>query len=227
LGAELPQNTPTTEGIVNPHQINQALKNVTLGTLVGPPGSGKEFTGDHLLSMQVGYNRIIMSDLLARETGRGSALGMLIKQYQDAGQMAPDEHVIDLFFNGVAGLYADGSRRVISDGFPRTPRQGDQLLERTSRFLMFFIEVPIELAIERMLRRGRPGETRAFCEHRQGVFEKQTRPMIEYFKAHHPDNFIEIDGTMDGIHRATAIHEKILQFDQTLVASHPQGPFGL
>ena len=203
---------------MNSQEVDLALKEVTLIGLAGCPGCGKEFTGDVLLEIQAGYNRIIMSQLIERERNRGTGLGMLMKQYQAAGKLVPDEYVVGLFLNEVAALHAEGYKTIIADGFPRTNNQRDILKSRRARFIMFYLQLDEDLAIRRMLERGRPGEDESFCRKRQAVFREETLPMIHGFQANDPDAFIYIDATFEADLRARKIHDHVLRISQAINA---------
>lgn len=196
---------------MNSKQISQALKEVTLVGLIGRPGAGKEFTGDALLNMNLGYHRIIMSELIGRFCLSGTGDGARIKQILDSGNLVPDDDVVDLFFGEVSHMHMEGRRFIICDGFPRNPHQLEMLREHGARFIMFHIELDEDLAIRRMLERKRPGENREKCEKRQRVFMESTYPMISYFKTAHPESYQLIDGSQESDIRASQIHDLVLR----------------
>ncbi len=173
----------------------RALQSVTLILLAGCPGAGKEKTGDELLLKHPRMKRIITSEVLGDEVRDGTANGAVIKSYQDAGKIVPDEFVIPLLWRRIKELYEQGCRRIILDGFPRTKLQMEVLAENAKIFLMCYLNLPEQVAIERMLLRGRPGETQELCEGRQRVFKETTLPVIKAFQEAYPERYVEIEST--------------------------------
>ena len=92
--------------------------------LLGPPGVGKGAQGA-LLATAFGWERIITGDLLRSALREGTELGKKAQTFMDAGDLVPDDLMIDL----VAGRLRDFSpdQGVVFDGFPRTVAQGEAL----------------------------------------------------------------------------------------------------
>ncbi len=91
---------------------------------LGPPGAGKgsiaqSITEDmHLVQISTG-------DLLRAAVKSGSDLGQEAKGYMDAGELVPDQLVIDLLKERIA--QPDCQDGFILDGFPRTIPQAEAL----------------------------------------------------------------------------------------------------
>ncbi len=204
---------------MNPDIVTLALQKVSIIGLVGRPGCGKEFTGNALCRRFSSYERIVMSTIIGRECKANSARGMEIKQYLDSGALVPDDIVINLFLSEIVALQQRGIRMIISDGFPRNPHQQDTLHKLGARFSMFFIELPVEKAVERMLERKRAGEDEGKCYERQRVFEECTMPMINHYREHFPHSFRQIDGLKEAEERAIEVHRQVIQMGATLVTA--------
>jgi len=67
-------------------------------------------------------------DLLRAARREGTKLGAQAKRFMDVGELVPDQVILDMVEEHLAGLGAD--RSVIFDGFPRTVPQAEGL-ERT------------------------------------------------------------------------------------------------
>src|SRR5439155_4137831 len=92
--------------------------------LLGPPGSGKGTQGERLQQdLELPY--YATGDILRAAVRDGTELGRKAKEYMDRGDLAPDDVIIDVIAERVAGHEAaDG---FILDGFPRTTAQAEAL----------------------------------------------------------------------------------------------------
>ena len=92
--------------------------------LLGSPGVGKGTQGVRL-SRTLGWAHVSTGDLLRAALRQGTALGLEARKYMDAGELVPDEVIVDLVREHLAGL--DPARGVVFDGFPRTVAQAEAL----------------------------------------------------------------------------------------------------
>ena len=95
---------------------------------LGPPGVGKG-TYASRMAPKMGIVHISSGDLLREEVKKGTELGMKAKSYSDAGQLVPDELVIDVLKSRIEK--PDAEKGFILDGFPRTIPQAEALDEIT------------------------------------------------------------------------------------------------
>jgi len=121
--------------------------------LMGPPGAGKG-TQAKLLADRFGFLHLSPGDLLRQAVKDDTALGRQAKRYMDAGQLVPDDLIIELIENRMKEEAGKGPG-VIFDGFPRTLRQADalgDLLEemRTPLDVAANIVLPEEEAVLRL-----------------------------------------------------------------------------
>lgn len=91
---------------------------------LGPPGVGKGTQGQ-LLAEARGWERLVTGDLLREAKEADTELGRLARQYMEAGELVPDEVVLDLVGEKVAALGAETG--IVFDGFPRTRAQAEGL----------------------------------------------------------------------------------------------------
>lgn len=127
---------------------------------IGPPGAGKG-TQAKRLSSKLGIPQISTGDMLREARSAGTELGKRAEQYMSAGQLVPDQLVIDLVDERLRR--PDAARGFILDGFPRTVPQAealDRLLRKQGRKIdhVVLLEVPDALILERITGR-RVGET--------------------------------------------------------------------
>jgi adenylate kinase len=91
---------------------------------LGPPGAGKGTVAGSVTS-KLGIVQISTGDLLREAVKRGSDLGRKAKAFMDAGELVPDDLVINLLKDRISR--PDCLKGFILDGFPRTIPQADAL----------------------------------------------------------------------------------------------------
>jgi adenylate kinase len=91
--------------------------------LLGPQGAGKG-TQAQRISEKSGAKHISTGDLVRAEIRSGSELGQKIKDYNDRGELVPDEIIIEMM-----RPYLDEADSWILDGFPRNESQAEALDE--------------------------------------------------------------------------------------------------
>ncbi len=106
---------------------------------LGPPGAGKGTQAQRICDA-LNIPQISTGDMLRRAMKEGTETGLKAKSYIDAGQLVPDEVIIDLVKERLA--QDDCKNGYILDGFPRTVPQAEAL----SAFAD--IDSVIELAVE-------------------------------------------------------------------------------
>lgn len=102
-------------------------------TLLGSPGVGKGTQGV-LLSREMDWAHLSTGDLLRRARREGTPLGQKVQKYMDAGELVPDEVIVDLVRELLETMGSE--QGVIFDGFPRTIPQAialEQVLARMDR----------------------------------------------------------------------------------------------
>ena len=117
--------------------------------LLGPQGAGKG-TQAQRISEKTGAKHISTGDLVRAEIKSGSELGEKIKDYNDRGELVPDEIIIEMM-----RPYLNGADSWILDGFPRSQTQAealDDMLEEIDAELdaAVALEAPDAALIERL-----------------------------------------------------------------------------
>lgn len=177
--------------------------------LLGAPGAGKGTQAQRLVA-DYGVAHISTGDLLRAAVKAQSELGVAAKKYMDAGELVPDQLVIDLVKERLAA--DDAQKGFILDGFPRNTTQAvtlDTELAAMGRELdgALLIDVPAEVIIDRLSSRRTcrdcgytAGPDTTVCpscagemyqrdddkpetiKNRLDVYEKNTSPLVEYYR---------------------------------------------
>lgn len=92
--------------------------------LFGPPGAGKGTQAQRLQS-ELGVVQLSTGDMLRAEIASGSDLGQRAKSIMEAGNLVPDDLIIDLIAKRID--HDDCAKGFILDGFPRTIPQAEAL----------------------------------------------------------------------------------------------------
>ena len=157
--------------------------------ILGPPGAGKG-TQARRISAEAGIPAISTGEMLRAAIAEGSDLGRRIKPIYDAGDLVPDDLMIELIRERLDD--EDAARGFLLDGFPRTLAQGealDAMLAELDRELtvVFEFQVPDELAVQRVVNRarleGRTDDAPEVVERRLEIFHADTKPLITYYRA--------------------------------------------
>jgi adenylate kinase len=120
--------------------------------LLGPPGAGKGTQAERLRD-DFQMPHISTGDILREQVAQGTDLGVKAKRYMDAGELVPDDVIVDMITERISA--GDARDAFLLDGFPRTERQADALveaLEALGRRLTaaLLIDVPDEEVVRRL-----------------------------------------------------------------------------
>ena len=173
--------------------------------ILGPQGSGKG-TQAKLVAAQYGIAHVATGDMLREAMDAGTELGLRVKPIYDAGNLVPDQLMIDLIRERLG--QPDAASGFVLDGFPRTLVQAealDELLKEIRRELDVILEliVPEEVSVERMLERarieGRSDDTPEAIRKRLDLYFERTAPVVEHYRA--TGNLVGIHGdrTVDDV----------------------------
>lgn len=187
--------------------------------LLGAPGAGKGTQADRLVDTY-GMCHISTGDILRAAVSEGTELGKKAKGYMDAGDLVPDDLIIDIMRERLQ--QPDTKKGVILDGFPRTSTQAvalDTMLSDLKRPLdaALLIDVDPEVIVKRLASRRqckncgyigtdadkvcpqcggemyqRDDDNEATVRNRLDVYQNSTAPLIDYYRG--SDKLITING---------------------------------
>lgn len=146
--------------------------------LVGVAGAGKSMQG-RLFADEHGYAWVSTGELF-RVLVTGTR-----RQEMLEGKLLSDDEVIDLVDKTLKMI--DLSQEFVLDGFPRTIKQADWLLQqvhagRLKLNAVFNLVASREVVKSRLLNRGRQDDTEQAIEKRFTEYETTTLPIIDYFR---------------------------------------------
>ena len=115
--------------------------------LLGAPGAGKGTLASYLIE-KMGIPSISTGNILREAIKNNTPLGQQAKDFMDAGQLVPDNLVIDLLKERIAKR--DCKSGFILDGFPRTIPQAEALDQVAKIDCALLVDVPYEVIEKRM-----------------------------------------------------------------------------
>ena len=178
--------------------------------MFGAPGAGKG-TQAAILSERLGIPTISTGNILRAAVKNGTPVGLEAKRYMDAGQLVPDQVIIDIIVERLGE--DDCGHGFILDGVPRTIPQAEALEKAGVKFdCVLDIEVSDEEIVSRMSGRractdcgatyhvkAAPPKTEGVCDacggklvqrdddkpetvqDRLSVYHAQTEPLKEFY----------------------------------------------
>ena len=149
---------------------------------LGAPGAGKG-TQAELLSKKNSYLHLSTGELLRNEIEMDTSLGKKIKDTINKGELVSDELVLEI----VKKNLDEDINGWILDGYPRNLSQANSLNEVLIKInqpleIVFYLDIPEEVLIERLLLRGRKDDNKDTIKTRLNIYKKTTEPLIEYYK---------------------------------------------
>jgi adenylate kinase len=181
--------------------------------LLGPQGSGKG-TQAQRISRTYGIPHIATGDMLRAAIAAGTELGRKVKPIYDAGELVPDDLMIELIRERLS--QPDAEEGFVLDGFPRTLEQAealdDMLLELGSPLdVVFDLQIDEPTTVLRLLDRarkeGRSDDTPEAIAKRLELFRDATLPVIEHYRA---------QGKFVGVHERGTVNEVFNEIQEAL-----------
>jgi adenylate kinase len=155
--------------------------------VLGPPGAGKG-TQAGKLSEHFSCANVATGDIFRVNVAEGTELGRAAQEYMDRGDLVPDDVVIAMVTERLAG--DDCASGFVLDGFPRTVTQAEALDRRlvdlgSPLHAVLCFEADEEELLRRLAGRAaaqhRADDAEATIRHRLEVFAIKTRPLIDYY----------------------------------------------
>ena len=114
---------------------------------LGPPGAGKGTQAQRICAT-LGIPQISTGDILRRAINDGTETGLKAKSYIDAGQLVPDEVIIEIVKERLD--QEDCVKGYILDGFPRTVPQAEALSTFAKMDAVVELDVPDDHLVRRL-----------------------------------------------------------------------------
>lgn len=172
--------------------------------LVGKPGAGKDTLAKHLVE-SYGYAEINMGRILREMAEREDPHGIKLRdEYWAEGNLVPDHESCALAVKYINDL---GDKSLVFNGYPRNNVQVADFFSKmvktdmsghwdlpikTYALNIIYIEVSDQVAMERLLKRGRQDDTEETIKTRMNVYESQTKHCLKTIKDNYgitPINF--------------------------------------
>jgi len=199
---------------------------------LGAPGVGK---GTHagLIAKLYSIPKISTGDLFREEVKKGTELGKRIEGILNAGELVPDEIVIEVLKKRIS--QEDCKNGYILDGFPRTIPQAEALDKITKIDLVVNLVASEQTIIDRITNRYTcrncgevynikfvPPKREGICDkcggelyqredqkpevvkERLRVYEEKTKPLIEYYKNKGILLEVNVEGEVNEVHERIA-----------------------
>jgi adenylate kinase len=156
--------------------------------VIGAPGSGKG-TQAARIAAELKITHIATGDRLRQQVEARTPVGEAVAASLKSGDLVPDELVLALIKQPM--IEAGRGRGYVLDGFPRTRRQAEAAYEFASDAgvtldAVLYLRGAGEQLVARLLQRagqeGRSDDKEATIRHRMEVFERDTLPVVEYYR---------------------------------------------
>lgn len=155
--------------------------------LIGPQGSGKSTQAEMLASFS-GSPKVSTGDIFRELAGKDTKEGRKIREIIENGRLIDDQTTANIV---KAKLQSNDFRKgFILDGYPRNLTQKGIYDPDVDK--VFYLNVPEEEVIRRLMKRGRKDDTEEAIRTRLNLYLDQTEPMINYYKS--KGILTEIDG---------------------------------
>jgi adenylate kinase len=167
--------------------------------MVAAPGAGKG-TQAELLAEHYGIAHLSSGDLLRKEVAAETDIGQSAAEYLERGDLVPDDLVLEMLTGPILDGAAHGG--FVLDGFPRTLRQAEEAYRMARQFEDVELQAVIHLRVgpdelrrrlrSRARREGRTDDDEATINHRLEVFDRETKPLLEFYAGR--GLIVDIDG---------------------------------
>jgi adenylate kinase len=186
--------------------------------VLGPPGAGKGTQAERFAKRR-GIPRISTGDILRDAVAAGTEVGHRAKSIMDRGELVGDDVMIAIVRERLER--PDAQNGFVLDGFPRTVAQAealDGIMRGRDPLIVIDIPVPVPELVRRLASRmvcencgtnasptsttcpkcggqrlvQRTDDNEAIVLDRLGVYERQSRPLVDYYRSR--PTFRSIDG---------------------------------
>ena len=148
--------------------------------MIGGPGAGKS-TYSEIITKKLNIPHIYTGDMMRQLAKQDTPDGRRVKDLLSKGQFAPLSIVINAVKERVSK--PDAQNGYVFDGFPRNVEQAERMEKEGIEYdHVVNLVVSEEEVIRRLTARGREDDKPEIIKKRLAVYEKETRPLLDYFK---------------------------------------------
>ena len=154
--------------------------------MLGGPGSGKSTYSEYLVK-HFRIPHVYTGDMMRDLAKQDNEIGRKVKGALDKGDYVDTKIVLDTLEARLQNK--DTERGYVLDGFPRSMEQVKEMEDRNIGYdHVVYLDVAEKEVVRRLMSRGRADDKPDIIKQRLKVYEKETVPIIDYFK----DNMITI-----------------------------------
>ena len=175
--------------------------------LFGAPGAGKGTQANFLIN-EFDLIQISTGDMLREAVKHQTELGKKVENIMANGDLVPDEIIFSLISNRLNDK--DVKNGFIFDGFPRNLKQAEKLEKIMNKRninldFVFHIDVDENILTSRIENRAkqekntRKDDTSAVLIERLKVYNRETKPVLDYYSKKKVLNVIDGMGTIDQV----------------------------
>ena len=175
--------------------------------LFGAPGAGKGTQANFLIN-EYDLIQISTGDMLREAVKHQTELGKKVENIMANGDLVPDEIIFSLINNRLNDK--DVKNGFIFDGFPRNLKQAEKLEKIMNKRninldFVFHIDVDEDILASRIENRAkqekitRKDDTSAVLIERLKVYNRETKPVLDYYSKKKVLNVIDGMGTIDQV----------------------------
>ena len=175
--------------------------------LFGAPGAGKGTQANFLIN-EFDLIQISTGDMLREAVKHKTELGKKVENIMANGDLVPDEIIFSLISNRLNDK--DVKNGFIFDGFPRNLKQAEKLEQIMNQRninldFVFHIDVDEDILASRIENRAkqekitRKDDTSAVLIERLKVYNRETKPVLDYYSKKKVLNVIDGMGTIDQV----------------------------
>ena len=175
--------------------------------LFGAPGAGKGTQANFLIN-EFDLIQISTGDMLREAVKHQTELGKKVENIMANGDLVPDEIIFSLISNRLNEK--DVKNGFIFDGFPRNLKQAEKLEQIMSQRninldFVFHIDVDEDILVSRIENRAkqekitRKDDTSSVLIERLKVYNRETKPVLDYYSKKNVLNVIDGMGTIEQV----------------------------
>ena len=180
--------------------------------LFGAPGAGKGTQANFLIN-EFGLIQISTGDMLREAVKHQTELGKKVENIMANGDLVPDEIIFSLISNRLNDK--DVKNGFIFDGFPRNLKQAEkleQIMNQRNINLDFVFHIDVDEAIlasrienrAKQEKNTRKDDTSAVLIERLKVYNRETKPVLDYYSKKKVLNVINGMGTIEQVSSSIA-----------------------